>query len=325
MGAAQLFSCRSCQEAFLVTHLRAGVAVEPALPPPLLSSRIAPGSVMEGVFASLDLSIEQLPTIPVVPQRVLSAIHDPLTTSEDLARIINEDATLSLRVLKLANSVFFSGRQSISDMKIACARLGMRNIANIANVVAQAHLYRRANPIFSDIMPGLWSHAVATARLAEILAASAKGLPSKTIFLMALVHDIGKPVLLDAIVHRYQGRAGRLKEDPDLLVRILEEFSPYAGLRVTQHWNMPQEIRFATFYSQAPGAAPVIYRRYALLIALASGIADISGHGIGGKINTNLDQLVVDFASELTPGDLDRVMTEAGPQIAPYLELADAM
>jgi HD-like signal output (HDOD) protein len=320
LGTIRIFSCRSCQEAFLVSHSRSGVTSEPAVPPAQLASRIAAGSVMEGVFASLDRSIEQLPTIPAVPQRVISAINDPITTSEDLARIINEDATLSLRVFKLANSVVFSGRQPISDLKLACARLGMRTIANIANVVAQAHLYGRRDPLFSDLMSNLWSHAVATAKLAEILAASTKGLPSKTVFLSALVHDIGKPVLLDAIVHRYQGRVGRLKEDPDLLARILEEFSAYAGLRVAQHWNMPQEIRFTTFYSRCPGAAPALYRRQAFLVSLASAIAEISGYGPPGSADTDLDQILLEFASELTPGDLGNMLEGAKAQIAPYLE-----
>ncbi len=275
----QLFSCQKCREAYLVKTdngtLSAG-AVDSPVP---LATKVAPGSVMQGVLEALDESIKNLPTIPTATQRVISALHDPLTTTEDLVRLINEDATLSMRVLKLANSTTYGGRQKITDLRLACARLGTRNIANVAHVVAQAHLYRSRNPIFRELMDSSWQHAVATARLAEAFAGPVAGGSQLGLFLMGLVHDIGKPVLLDAITNQYKGRLGRLKDSPELLLTTLDEFAPYAGLRVAQYWNLSIEVRFSTFYATIPSAAPAVFRRHAYLVALSSAAAESAGYG----------------------------------------------
>jgi HD-like signal output (HDOD) protein len=282
----QLLSCHKCREAYLVKANNGTLSAGAVDSPAPLATRIAQGSVMQGVFEALDESIRNLPTIPTATQRVIGALHDPLTNTEDLVRLINEDATLSVRILKLANSTTFAGRQKITDLRLACARLGMRNIANVAHVVAQAHLYRSRNPVFQELMDASWQHAVATARLAEAFAGAVTGGPQLGLFLMGLVHDIGKPVLLDAITNQYKGRLGRLKDSPDLLLTALDDFSPYAGLRVAQYWNLSIEVRFSTFYAALPSAAPAMFRRQAYLIALSSAAAECAGYG---KVRTSRD------------------------------------
>jgi HD-like signal output (HDOD) protein len=322
--AIRVYSCKKCYEAYLVQPVQGGFIVDPAVPPMPLAERVSPGSVMEGVFACLDESIKHLPTVPQVPQRVISAIHDPITTTEDLAQLINEDAVFSMRVLHVANSVTYGGRSAITDLRRACARLGTRNLANIAYLVAQGHLYRSVNPVFAELMEHLWRHSVATARLAETFAGALRGVPANSVFLMALTHDIGKPVLLDAITNRYKGRVGRLKESWDLLLRTLDEFGPYSGLRVVQHWNLVPEVRFATFYSAEPKAAPEPYRKCALLIGLASTVAEACGYGVVGRTTPDIETLAAALAQELGVGELGEIMEAADSQISPYLDLAHA-
>ncbi len=321
--AMTLTSCRRCGQAYRAAHTRFGVAFEPAIPPKPFADLVQPGSVMDGVFQHIDPSIEQLPTIPVAAQRVINAIHDPITTSQDLARVIHEDATLSVRVLRLANSAVFSGREPTTDLRLACARLGMRNLASVAHLVAQSQVYKSRNPVFGELMGQLWLHAVATARLVDSLGSVMSGLPLNQIFLAGLVHDIGKPVLLDAITNRYQGRTGQLKSSWDVLLRTLEEFSPYVGLRVTEHWNLAPEIRFAVFYANMPGAAPRLHRQLAYLIALASATAESTGFGVTGDATERtrkLESLVVAFANEVSREAADKMADEAAQRVVEFVD-----
>jgi HD-like signal output (HDOD) protein len=317
-----LVSCPACHEAYLVSAANGAISARPADPPAPLSARIAQGSVMEGVLGAIDESIRGLPTIPAATQRVIAAIHDPLTTTESLVKLIHEDATLSMRVLRLANSATFGGRQKITDLRLACARLGMRNLANVAHVVAQAHLYRSANPTFREFMNALWQHAVATARLAEAFGAVAGGVSQNTLFLMGLVHDIGKPVLLDATTNQYKGRIGRLKESPDLLLRALDDFAPYVGLRVAQYWNLSTEIRFATYYAGLPSAAPAAFRRHAYLVALSSAAAESAGYGAipaSRDPKAQAAELAEGLSQELGNDSLAAVVANADAEIKSHL------
>src|SRR5689334_1036031 len=83
-GDSGIYSCGHCFEAFLVLEERGGFRVKLAVPPASLASRIAPGSVMEGVFNCIPESVRRLPTLPEAPQKVIHAANDPLTSSEDL-------------------------------------------------------------------------------------------------------------------------------------------------------------------------------------------------------------------------------------------------
>lgn len=317
-----LLSCPACHEAYLLSAANGTLSTGPADPPAPLSARIAKGSGMEGVLGSIDESIRGLPTIPTATQRVISAIHDPLTNTETLVQLIHEDATLSMRVLRLANSTTFAGRQKITDLRLACARLGMRNLANVAHIVAQGHLYRSANPTFRELMDAMWQHAVATARLAEAFGVAAGGASPNTLFLMGLVHDIGKPVLLDAITNQYKGRLGRLKESPDLLLRALDDFAPYVGLRVAQFWNLTTEVRFATYYAGLPSAAPAAYRRHAYLVALSSAAAESAGYGAFPSTrdpNTQAAALGAELSEELGNNSLTEVVANADEEIKSHL------
>jgi HD-like signal output (HDOD) protein len=325
LGAAAmtLVTCRGCHQAHRIANARGGITLEPAIPPKPLPDLIQRGSVMEGVLGQIEDSIERLPTIPVATQRVISAIHDPITTSQDLARIIHEDATLSMRVLRLANSAVFSGREPIADLRLACARLGMRNIASVAHLVAHSQVYKSNNPVFGELMDQLWLHAVATARLVDTMGPVLSGLPVNLLFLSGLVHDIGKPVLLDVITNHYKGRTGELKNSWDLLLRTIDEFSPYVGLRVAEHWDLAPEIRFAIFYANLPGGAPRLHRQHAFLIALASATAEAKGYGVVGDTTEHtrkLDDLIAAFAAEASERAAEQLAEEAANRIVDYVD-----
>jgi HD-like signal output (HDOD) protein len=275
---------------------------------------------MEGVFNCIPESVRRLPTLPEAPQKVIHAANDPLTSSEDLARIINGDASLSMRVLRLTNSVLFSGRQATTDTKLACARLGMRGVANVAQCVAQAHIYRASQPVYQELMQELWKHAVATARMAEALSNGV--LPLPTLFLAGLVHDVGKVVLLDAITTRYQGRTGQLTKDWDLLMAALDTFAPYCGLQVVQHWDLPQEVRFTTFYQASPSNAPAAHRKSTALIALASAVAELAGYGFAGRVPPSVAPFLLTAVLGIADDTIDHLVAEAQDRVGPYIELA---
>lgn len=318
---AILHICARCREAYLIEPAGNGtIHSREAVPPPPLKDRIAPESVMAGIFECLEQSLDQLPTVPEVPQRVIAAIHDPITTTQDLANLINEDAAMSMRVLKLANSVFSSSRHAITDLRLACARLGNRAIANIAHMVAHGQLYRSGNPAFRELMDQLWRHSVATARLAEVFARHIENVDPSNLFLAGLTHDVGKPVLLDVITNRYTGRVGQLKESWDLLVQTLDEFAPYVGLRVVRHWGLTDLTGFTVFYTGQPDAAPEAYRRAVYIVALASDTAEASGYGILARESPVLDAHPALSILQDDSARIQNIIDEAAAHVDPYLE-----
>ena len=51
--------------------------------------------------------IRNLPTPPIVFEQIQKVINDPDASSAKVAKILSEDAAMSVKVLKLTNSAFY--------------------------------------------------------------------------------------------------------------------------------------------------------------------------------------------------------------------------
>ena len=248
------------------------------------------GSVMAGVLEMVPKAITSLPVLAEIPQRVVSTIHDPISSIADVVDIIEEDAVLSTKILSLANSAYFVTPNEINDLNTACSRLGMRALANMANTMASANQYRATNLTARKLLQRLWQHAIVTAHCADALAQKLD-LHTSTTFFAGLLHDIGKVVMVDVITAQYEGATGRLKDSPDVLARAIEPFASLVGLHVAQHWKLSPELSFATLYAEHPEDIPnEECRPQVYCVQLASDIAESKGYGIG-----NAD--AIDFAN----------------------------
>ena len=150
------------------------------------------GSIGEGVLHSLPKVIEKLPVIPEVAQRVLKLVSDPEVSMTDLAKTLAEDQTMALSVMKLANSPVYGGLDEIKDLNAACARLGMRNIANTVQAVANNNLFVTEDKRLQAIMRKLWKHSLATAHSANDIGMVVSAPNPEILFLAGLAAQHGQ-------------------------------------------------------------------------------------------------------------------------------------
>ncbi len=281
-GKVQLAGCPRCLNAFTISWVNGDPAPR-EIENVERVDRLAPaGSVMAGVLGMLDEVLPQLPVLPHVPQRALALIHDPLASMRQLADLVNEDAAISMKILRICNSAMYMSTSEVKDLQLACARLGMKTIANITYAVTNGNLYRSPNPALRDLMEQMWRHAMATAHAADALAEKTQGIDRSLPFIAGLIHDIGKLVLLDTLANKYKGPVGRLRQTPELMIKAIDLFHPTVGLQVVQYWRMPNEFAFSTYYGGTPDAVgEAQWRPLAHIVCLASAIADSSGFPIG--------------------------------------------
>ncbi|NIA16190.1 MAG: HDOD domain-containing protein [Nitrospiraceae bacterium] len=269
-----LRACPECLNPFVVQNQSGSLRADPLPGTEDIRVTVPEGSVMAGVLGALPSALEELPVLPEVPQRILAMIHDPLVCMRGLADLMAEDAVISSKILKIANSAYYATVDEIHDLQIACAYLGLRTIANAVHAIMNGNLYRSSDPTCHDIMQSLWRHSVATAHCADELGTRWWHDGDSLLFQAGLSHDIGKLVLFDLITVRYRGRVGRLRENPALLLQALGRHHALVGLHVAQHWALDPLPRAAVFFHHAPGTAPTAEgRRYADAVALASAVA----------------------------------------------------
>lgn len=204
--------------------------------------------------AQLLLRLEQgsldLPLLPEAVQRVLEATGNPATEPATLAGIIQRDATLSTRVLRVVNSAAYRSASPIVSLTQAVVRLGMTSLRDVAVVAAtQAQVFR--NPRAAALMRVMLQHALVSAWFAQELA-RARRLNVDEAFLAGLVHDLGEAVVFNALLETPGG--GGVQQGPELDA-LCQQVHAQVGAQLLARWKLPPRVIVSTLHHHNPGAA----------------------------------------------------------------------
>jgi len=75
--------------------------------------------------------VEDLPTVPHTMHRVLSEIEDVTSSAQSMEAIIEQDPVITAKILKMANSVYYSPITAISNVARAVITLGFMEIRDM--------------------------------------------------------------------------------------------------------------------------------------------------------------------------------------------------
>jgi putative nucleotidyltransferase with HDIG domain len=273
--------CSACYNPVLVDCSGGGEEVRPLEGVADMRRQIPPGSIGAKLLEHVDDAIENLPVMPEVSHRILALLKDPDFGIEELVALVREDSVLAVSIMRQANSAAFGGLQEIKDLNGACARLGMRNIANTVQLVANRNLFITGNPVLKKSMGQLWRHSVATAHCANEVARLNLAADQETYFLGGLMHDIGKILLLEMVVSPKADVIRDLHANPELMREIITGLHPLFGLLVCQAWKLPPAFRAAAYFHHNPGQCPVKeWMPVCHTVGLANTIAKMEGYGM---------------------------------------------
>ena len=138
------------------------------------------------------------PVMPQVVRDVQSVIKRKSSTADDVANVIERDPVISLRLISVSNSPVYRGIQEIRNVREAIPRMGLKETLNIIIAISNKSLYETDRTQFRIMMDKLWVHSLASAYGSKLIAEHLKLPDSEKFFLMGLVHDIGKSLLLKA-------------------------------------------------------------------------------------------------------------------------------
>ncbi len=134
--------------------------------------------------------IDNLPAVPGTYHRLVVAIANQESSATDLADIIREDIGICSKVLRVANSSFFSRSKSVSDVETAVVRLGFQTIKSL---VMGMEVF--AMPAGMDVafdIQRLQDEALLCATLAKKMSSQENG---EMAFLSGMLHDMGQLIL----------------------------------------------------------------------------------------------------------------------------------
>ena len=166
---------------------------------------------MRGVFGEILTKFKSgkinPPVMPQVVREMQTVIKQPRSTPQELARVIEKDPTIALRLISVANSPVYRGITAIRSITTAIPRLGLKETLNVVLAIANKNLYETDNVKYKILMDQLWVHSLACAYGSKLIAQKLKLTDPEKYFLMGLIHDIGKALLLKAFSEVSQVRS----------------------------------------------------------------------------------------------------------------------
>jgi putative nucleotidyltransferase with HDIG domain len=238
--------------------------------------------------------LKRVPPFPPVAAKLLSLLAKPDVETNEVADLVNGDATFTARLLQRVNSVEFGMVTPVTNIRQAVALLGLDLTRKV--VLSHATAAYAKGALRTEELRRCWQHTVATAVLADQIANDC-GEFSDVAYTAGIMHDIGRLGLLVAYPEEYEkvirDAAARCL---DLLDFEREEFGmdhAEAGRLLAERWGLP------------PGLAQIAGRHHdpcegaklqlLSIVHVACRLADALGY---------------DVVKPLTPLDFDTVLAE---------------
>jgi HD-like signal output (HDOD) protein len=240
--------------------------------------------------SALVKAAQGLDPLPATVARLATLIGRPDWSLNEAAHLVEFDAALTGRLLRLANSAATAGLAPVKTARDAIMRVGIGPALAFAAASGLRKELRRALPEYGLTDGQLWRHSVASALAVEPIARRArKDVPPES-FTAALIHDIGKIVvarflspdqlrwLADA---RDLGGLSSLQAETEVLGVTHAEL----GGLIAGGWKLPDRLAHAVTFHHRPDEGGDILCDVVYL-------ANVDAKRIGEGVVRSLDEVV---------------------------------
>lgn len=193
--------------------------------------------VRQEIITAIEKDQLVLPTLPEVALKVREVADDPNADIDKLTSVIGNDAALSARIIRVANSPLLRASRAIEDLRTALMRLGIQYTCNIATGLAMEQMFQATSDLVDMRMREVWSRSSEVAGICHVLCKHYTKLRPDQATLAGLVHKIGVlPILTYAEDHP------ALLKDSFTLDAVIDELHAPLGDLILKTWGFPEEL-----------------------------------------------------------------------------------
>ena len=199
----------------------------------------------------------RLPSVPRLYSELTTLMRDPDAGIGDAARLVEQDAAMTAKVLQLANSAFFGRTRQVSDVNEAISYLGLNTLKALALSADAMEAFVPTRDIAGFSIERLQAHTALTARIARRLVQA--GCDGDSAIAAALIHDVGILVLASRAPDYLAFVLERAEREDRALFEVEQEERGFTHADVGAHllglWGLPPAIVEAVAYHHRPAAA----------------------------------------------------------------------
>ncbi|MCP3875323.1 MAG: HDOD domain-containing protein [Desulfobacteraceae bacterium] len=182
--------------------------------------------IVENIIKKFYQGKINIPVLPHIIQAVNSLFESDDASIEGLAKIVEKDPVICSKLISIANSPLYKGVDIVDNLNSGLVRLGLKAAHSTILTITNKNIFNSKNNFVKELLEKLWMHSFACACCGKLIAEELKLKNSETIFLMGIIHDIGKLLLIKAIVDINPDESFK---DDDLLFAIQEIHTTFGG------------------------------------------------------------------------------------------------
>jgi HD-like signal output (HDOD) protein len=213
---------------------------------------------MSGDAKSLLQGYVEISSLPTTFYRIHQAIDDPHVSVSELSSIMSEDTGLTVRLLRLVNSSFYSFPRKIDTASRAMAIIGTRQLHDLVLGTSVMSMFKGIPPDLVN-MDSFWRHGIACGVAARTIARQRRESNIERMFIAGLLHDIGRLILF---VRRPDPMRILMKQCADTGNTVFRtERSEFGfdhadvGYELMHKWSLPRVLQEPVLYHHRPSEA----------------------------------------------------------------------
>ncbi len=193
--------------------------------------------ILERVGQTVRALEVQLPHLPSTSMVVMDMAANPSIEIKDMVASISQDPVLSSRLMQMANSVIYGGKEPVESLQEAVMRVGMRALrSQIFSMSMRQVIFR--NRQLSAYAEEMWRQSYSVGQICRALAPIV-GMEAEKAFLLGLLHDVGKIALI-SVLQREAKNGSDIT--PSLVGKAFMEHHEFAGRAMATKWKLSDEF-----------------------------------------------------------------------------------
>ena len=256
-------------------------------------------------------SISDLIALPSTVMHVNNMVNNPQYSAADIGETINQNHELSARLLRIANSPFFSFPSHINNIPRAVTVIGTQELRDLLLASSAIDTFDGLpNELVS--METFWRHSLRCGVIARSLATHLHKPNVERFFAAGLLHDIGSLLInhkLPELANKTLARSNKNRQRRFIIEEDVMGFNhATVGGELLRHWGLPDYIVEAVTHHHTPSLAKK-HRQDAAIAHIANYLSNTMLSNIGNNLEASeaLDITALKTTG-LKPSDLQSVM-----------------
>jgi HD-like signal output (HDOD) protein len=204
----------------------------------------------------------KLASLQSINRALAGLVNSEQSYNSQIAEIIRRDPSLTARLLRMVNSVYFGLTAKVNNIEEAVFYLGLRQIRELSMATPVIEELEKINRTSLRLpWKDLWKHSIGAAIMTrEILATTTLLIDDDTDYIIGLLHNVGKVMLASAFPDEFAKIFATQFHTPAQVCERERELIGWDHARIggyyLQRHQLSSEITDAVYYHNDPAAAP---------------------------------------------------------------------